>query len=68
MKHLQIAAVNMILTKHQRQALKRVYQRDAQGKTYRQFRRTVFRYDRTCVMVPWNCMFLGIEADGYTHS
>lgn len=58
----------MILTKQQRQALKRVYQRDSEGKTYRAFRRTVFMYDRLCCMVPWNGMFLGIESDGYTHS
>ena len=37
--------------------------------TYREFRRTVQSpcYD-TCIMVPWQGMWLGIETDGYTHS
>jgi len=39
--------------------------------SYRQFRRTVqgplYRSD-PCIMVPWCGMWLGIEADGYTHS
>ena len=57
----------MILTKEQRAALKRVYDREPLGISYRQFRRTVqFGYD--CVMVQWCGMWLGIERDGYTHS
>ena len=35
--------------------------------TYRAFRKTV-QGGFDCVMVPWCGMWLGIEADGYTHS
>jgi hypothetical protein len=58
----------MKLTRQQRCALRRVYLRASEGKTYFQFRRTVFTYDKTCIMVPWCGMFLGIEADGEIHS
>lgn len=44
---------------------------DWQNVTYRRFRRSVvgplYRSD-PCLMVPWCGMWLGIEADGYTHS
>jgi hypothetical protein len=57
----------MKLTKEQRKALKRKWERDNQGLSYIQFRRTVVQgYD--CIMVPWCGMWLGIELDGYTHS
>lgn len=72
------------ITREQRVALKRIYDRDPlyvwQDElignpkynshtpiTYRQFRkRAVHSYD--CIMIQWCRMWLGIEADGYTHS
>lgn len=65
----------MLLTRAQREALKRVWDRlqvaDVQpAPSYRQFRRSVrgtFCSDN-CVMVPFAGMWLGIERDGYTHS
>ena len=57
----------MVLTKAQRLALKRKFDQDPQGLTYRAFRRTVWQgWD--CIMVPWSGMTLGIELDGYTHT
>lgn len=35
--------------------------------TYREFRRLV-QPGWDCIMLPWLGMWLGIEADGYTHS
>ena len=58
------------LTKAQQEALKRLWTRNPQGKTYLQFRRTVqagFGFDQV-VFVMWCGMLIGIEADGYTHS
>lgn len=56
-----------ILTRPQRVALHRKWLQDPNGLTYRAFRATVQQgYD--CVMVYWSGMWLGIEADGYTHS
>lgn len=66
------------LTKEQRKALKRVYDRapifnsraDDKPISYKEFRKTIeptFGLDG-CVMVYWAGMWLGIEADGYTHS
>ena len=64
----------MVITKEQRTALKRIYDRDQNSdqptwNNYREFRRTVqyASYD-SCIMVPWSGMWLGIEKDGYTHS
>ena len=58
----------MTLSRLQRVALKRIFDRQPMVLTYRQFRRTVQAgYDRL-IMVPWSGMVLGIEADGYTHS
>ena len=61
----------MILTKQQRQALKRVWERHVKGKlTYRDFRKEVqgtICMD-SCVMVPAAGMWIGIETDGYTHT
>lgn len=70
-------------TKPQRKALKAVYDRCPQYPplteeevrvgikalpiSYRSFRRSV-RPGPDCIMVPWLGMWLGIEADGYTHS
>jgi len=71
----------MNLTRQQRQALKRVFDRkpiwdsieirpgfaELRPITYREFRKTVQQgYD--CIMVRWFGMWLGIESDGYTHS
>ena len=69
----------MILTKAQRVALKKVYdrtdehnQRDWNEPTvsYLEFRRTVQPEIGSfgCIMVPWCGMWLGIEKDGHTHS
>jgi len=55
------------LTKEQRKSVFRIWQRDNQGKTYREFRRTV-KGGWGCVMVHWCGMWLGVEPDGYTHS
>lgn len=56
----------MKLTKAQRQALKKVFDR-TQGGSYLTFRRTV-EPGWGCIMVPFAGMWLGIEPDGYTHS
>lgn len=58
----------MILTKEQRKAVKRKYDRNPDGSvSYLQFRRRVVPgYD--CVMLKWCGMWLGIETDGHTHS
>jgi len=58
------------LTKEQRDALLRIYNREWAGKpdSYLAFRRTASQSYMGCVMVPWCGMWLGIEPDGYTHS
>ena len=60
----------LTLTKPQRKAVKRVYDRKMEAPqllSYRQFRATVQPgYD--CIMLQWCGMWLGIEKDGYTHS
>lgn len=56
----------MTLTKAQRAALKKVFNR-TDGGNYRTFRRTV-QQGWGCIMVPFAGMWLGIESDGYTHS
>jgi len=59
------------LTKEQRLALFRIYNREwiAKPETYLAFRRTAYHdHIMGCVMVPWSGMWLGIEPDGYTHS
>lgn len=60
----------MILTKEQRKAVKRIYDRNdpcTAKMTYREFRRTLGAgYD--CVMIKWAGIWIGIEKDGYTHS
>lgn len=62
----------MIITKAQRKALKRVFDRQADGTpaSYRQFRKTAIPAIglQGVLMVRWTGMWLGIEADGYTHS
>ena len=62
-----------VTTKAQRASIKRLWLRIDESKrpTYRAFRRTVqgpFLHNDPCMMVQlWN-MWIGIEADGYTHS
>ena len=58
------------LNKAQRAALHKLWQRNSNDLTYRQFRSTVqpFFGGDPCVLVPWCGMWLGIESDGYTHS
>ena len=60
----------MKLTKEQRVALKRVYDRDPSvAPSYLQFRRqAVPAIGIDCVMIHWKSMWLGIETDGYVHS
>ena len=67
----------MTLTRQQREALRRVYERRRHDEvtsgrymaatTYRAFRRTV-QPGPGCIMVRYAGMWLGIEPDGYTHS
>lgn len=61
------------ITRAQREALKRVYDRmeEAARPPYREFRRSVqgpFYRNDPCVMVKYGNIWLGVEADGYTHS
>lgn len=61
-----------VVTREQRLALKRIYDRQARetvGISYRQFRARAFwsPFDE-CLMIKWCGMLLGIEKDGYTHS
>tara|TARA_R110000737_G_scaffold149530_1_gene178866 strand:- start:383 stop:565 length:183 start_codon:yes stop_codon:yes gene_type:complete len=59
----------IILTRGQQVALWTKWQQDNQGVSYRQFRKTVVpEMCSDAVMVQWSGMWLGIEADGYTHS
>jgi len=58
------------LTKEQRAALKKVYDRnptEVYPKTYREFRKEIVPV-MDCIMIKWCGMWLGIEKDGYTHS
>jgi hypothetical protein len=56
------------LTKAQRVALHKVWQRPIEDKkSYKEFRKSVHS-GWGCVMVHWCDMWLGIETDGYTHS
>ena len=57
-----------IPTKAQQQSLLALYRRFQQSPSFLKFRRNAFWYDSTCLMVPWCGMYVGIEADGYTHS
>lgn len=59
----------MTPTPEQRQAFKRVYDRDPSvAPSYLAFRRTIFPAFGDCYMIPWKGMVLGVETDGYTHS
>ena len=64
----------MFLTKAQRKAVKRIYDRvvddtppSRKPVSYLRFRRTV-AWGWDCAMVRYAGMWLGIEKDGYTHS
>jgi len=59
----------MRMNKNQLAALHRKWLQHDQGKSFLAFRRTVSRLPlEQCVLVLWCGMYLGIEADGYTHS
>ena len=60
----------MTLTKAQRRALFRLYSRNADGThSYRQFRQRVFPgMGGEYIMVQWCGMYVGIEADGHSHT
>lgn len=64
----------MLLTREQREALKRIYDRGPimHGPyeiSYREFRRKVTpEICGPAVLVKWAGMWLGIEKDGYIHS
>jgi hypothetical protein len=56
------------ITKEQRLAVKRVFDRHINNATYREFRARV-QMGWDCIMVETDTgMWLGIEKDGYTHS
>ena len=55
------------ITRKQREALRRIWARGADNRTYRELRREVVR-GHDCLMLQWAGMWLGIEPDGYTHS
>lgn len=60
----------MRITRKQREALKRVYDRRPLGMSYRAFRATAqptFGM-QGAIVVPWSGMWLAIETDGYIHS
>lgn len=58
-----------MITRQQRVALHRVWLRNDQGKTYRQFRKSATTsVGGDCLIVRWSGMWLGIEYDGYVHS
>jgi hypothetical protein len=57
----------MTITREQKIAIKRLYDRASLDVSYLQFRRTVKR-GYNCLMVEWCGMWVGIEKDGYTHS
>jgi len=57
------------MNKNQLEALHGKWLQHDQGKSFLAFRRTVSRLPlEQCVLVLWCGMYLGIEADGYTHS
>lgn len=58
----------MRMNKEQLTALHRKWLQNDQGMSFLAFRRTVADADEQCAIVYWCGMYLGIEADGYTHS
>ena len=60
-----------MITKAQQRAVLNVYLRDtSEASSYLQFMRKIVRtyLSDGCIMLHWKGMWLGIEADGYTHS
>jgi hypothetical protein len=57
----------IITTREQREALKRIWMRGTDERTYKQLRRDAIG-GHDCIMLHWAGMWLGIERDGYTHS
>ena len=57
----------IITTREQRAALKRIWMRGTDERTYKQLRRDAVG-GNDCLMLRWAGMWLGIERDGYTHS
>ena len=66
----QGAPIMVTLTRPQRISVHRKWAQNDQDMAYRQFRKTVLPEmgSKDAVMVKWSNMWLGIEADGYTHS
>jgi len=59
----------MRMNKDQLTALHRKWLQNDQGMSFLAFRRTVSSLPlEQCAIVLWCGMYLGIEADGYTHS
>lgn len=59
----------MRMNKKQIEALHGKWLQHNQGKSFLAFRRTVSKLPlEQCAIVYWCGMYLGIEADGYTHS
>jgi hypothetical protein len=57
----------LVLTRLQREAVHRIWNRTERKISYRTFRRLV-QPGPGCAMVPYCGMILGVEPDGYTHS
>ena len=56
-------------TREQREAMFRVYTRQNVQGSYLDYRRTVVKAPLMgCLMVHVNNMYIGIEADGYSHT
>jgi len=58
------------ITKLQQMALLRKWQQNNQGKSYKQFRKTIQPEigSSGAIMVHYGSMWLGIETNGHTHS
>lgn len=56
-----------IVTRQQREALRRIHERHCPDKPYLAFRRSLMKF-ADFVAVTAGGMFIGIEPDGYTHT
>ncbi len=56
------------ITKEQRVAVKRLYDRDVPSSTYKAFRNRFRWYLGGYIGAKVNGMFIGIETDGYAHT
>jgi hypothetical protein len=54
-----------IPTKPQQRALRDLYQRFQQSETFLRFRRNAFFWPDGKLIVPWACMYVGINPDGH---